>query len=356
MILPGIIKGGYGCGYVSVSADEEAPVMKTIYGTSPDEEPGTKTVYGAHNGAPAARTVRGEPVPEQPEISPEASPEALEREAAEEEPESSQAEEKEDLVSETEAAIERARLIEEYEQLREKYEREAERYVLRAKEKAAEIYEKTKEIAGKTVEEAREEAQKIKERSAEEGKKQGYDEGYQKGHEEGYVAALKKCKDTLLELKSLNEEIIASKERLFLEYEHALFDSIFTIAQKITVNSLKQKDKAVITRMLREAAKRYRSSKNVKITLSRLDISEESEIDEALLKEIFREGTLVELELVKDAPQGTLLLDDGAEITDAGVQTQLKMIEQLGKRKYRDQALDDLLQAKREKPQDGENL
>ncbi len=330
MVLPAVIKGGYGFGYISVSAGDDTPVMKTVYGVRPEKKE---------------------------EAEKEAEPEAIAAESEEEQPEEQSEElpeKKEDLVSAEQAAVERARLIEEYEQLRERYEREAERYVLRAKEKAAEIYEKTKEMANKTIEEARAEAEQIKKQAAEEGKVQGHEEGYQQGHEEGYVNALKKCKGTLMELKTLSEEVTSRKEEIFTEYERALFDSVFEIAQKVTINSLKQKDKAVITRMLRAAAKRYRKSQSVKISLSQLDVSEEAEIDEALLKEVFGEGTLVEVEILKDAPQGTLLLDDGAEITDASVQTQLKMIEQLGKRKYRDKSLTDLLEAKREKPQDEE--
>ena len=218
--------------------------------------------------------------------------------------------------------------------------------MIRAKEKAAEVYEKTREMAQQTIDEANEKSEQIKNDAADEGRKQGYDDGHKKGYDEGYVAALKKCKDTLVELKSINEQIIAEKEQIFRDYENQLFDTIFDIAQKITINSLKQKDKAVISKMIKEAGKRYRNSKNVKISLSSLDISETAEIDDAVLAEAFRPGTNVEIEILKDAPEGTLILDDGAEITDAGVPTQLKMIEQLGKGKYRDKNLNELIRGK----------
>lgn len=359
--MAGIIKGGIGFGYVPVVPSDEALVMRTVYGAPPTEEQGngTRTVYGT----PELNVPYPENKPELPDVFPE---EEEQREAESELPqnETEEDEKNEDQlpeeinsierVSPEEAALERSRLIEEYEQLREQYERESELFIRRAREKAAEIYEKTKEAAKKEIEQARAEGDRIKAEARVEGKKLGYDEGYTQGHEEGYVSALKKCKDTLLELKNANEAVTAQKEQLFLEYEHALFDTIFEIAQKVTIDSLKQKDKAVITKMLRAAGKRYRSCKTVKITLSQLDISEEAEIDEALLKEIFRDDALIEIEILKDAPQGTLLIDSGSEITDAGISTQLKMIEQLGKRKYRDKSLTDLLQAKRDKPQDGE--
>lgn len=318
--MAGIIKGGMGYGYMPLQAEQ--PVMKTIYGNK------------------LAGQTRNDEKPEEAEAeSAEAGEAVSEIEARQEE--------SGDYIREEDAKIERRLLIEEYEQLRLKYEKQSEEYVLRAKEKAAEIYEKTKEIANKTVSEAKAEGQRLKEKAREEGAEQGYDEGYRKGYDEGYVNALKKCRDTLVDLKTLAEEVGGYKSELYLNYERQLFDVIFEIAQKITVDSLKQKDKAVISKMLKEAGKRFRGSKNVKITLSKLDISEEAELDEELLSEIFKGGTNIEIELLKDAPSGTLIIDNGTEITDAGVQTQLKMIEQLGMGKYRDKTPAEMLRAKR---------
>lgn len=329
--MAGVIKGGFGFGYIPVSGGDE-PIMKTIYGQHPtvgipleevDESETEK--LDVSEAKPLEKMPQSEPEPEKNEPKQEI---------------------KESAVSEQEILLERERMLRECEELRSKYSDEAEQFMIRAKEKAAEVYEKTREMAQQTIDEANEKSEQIKNDAADEGRKQGYDDGHKKGYDEGYVAALKKCKDTLVELKSINEQIIAEKEQIFREYENQLFDTIFDIAQKITINSLKQKDKAVISKMIKEAGKRYRNSKNVKISLSSLDISETAEIDDAVLAEAFRPGTNVEIEILKDAPEGTLILDDGAEITDAGVPTQLKMIEQLGKGKYRDKNLNELIRGK----------
>lgn len=330
--MAGVIKGGLGFGYIPVSGGDE-PIMKTIYGQHP-------TV-----GIPlekAAEAEQEKPAAEEKKLASE-DPQS---EADNEKIEPKQPETKESPISEQEILLERERMLRECEELRNKYSDEAEQFMSRAKEKAAEVYEKTREMAKQTIDEANEKSEQIKNDAADEGRKQGYDDGHKKGYDEGYVAALKKCRDTLVELKSINEQIISEKEQIFREYENQLFDTIFDIAQKITINSLKQKDKAVISKMIKEAGKRYRSSKNVKISLSSLDISETAEIDDAVLAEAFRPGTNVEIEILKDAPEGTLILDDGAEITDAGVPTQLKMIEQLGKGKYRDKNLNELIRGK----------
>lgn len=329
--MAGVIKGGFGFGYIPVSGGDE-PIMKTIYGQHPTVGIPLEEVDEIETEKPAVTEAM--PLGEMPQSEPEPEKNEPKQEI------------KESAVSEQEILLERERMLRECEELRSKYSGEAEQFMLRAKEKAAEVYEKTREMAQQTIDEANEKSEQIKNDAADEGRKQGYDEGHKKGYDEGYVAALKKCKDTLVELKSINEQIIAEKEQIFREYENQLFNTIFDIAQKITINSLKQKDKAVISKMIKEAGKRYRNSKNVKISLSSLDISETAEIDDAVLAEAFRPGTNVEIEILKDAPEGTLILDDGAEITDAGVPTQLKMIEQLGKGKYRDKNLNELIRGK----------
>ncbi|MCR4780781.1 MAG: hypothetical protein K5876_06775 [Ruminiclostridium sp.] len=332
----GVIKGRTTT-YVYVNSfDTDEPVMKTVYGRRPEKK---NTPAHLTEAEKAVEAMLAEP---------------------DEETESSSADSG-DTVSAEEARIEREKLIAEYEAIRSKYEKEAEQFVIHAKEKATEIYDKTKQMAEQTVREARTEADNIRKqaeeeakRLAESSKKQGYDEGMKQGYDEGYVKALKKCKESLVELKQTAEQITADKTEIMMQYERQLFDTIFDICQKVTIGALGQKDKAVITRMIREAGKKYKASKYVKLTLSKLDVSEEAEIDEQLLKDVFRSCEHVDVEILEDAPAGTLLVDDGAEITDASIMTQLKMVEQLGKGKYRDKDIKDMIRDQAaEKPKRG---
>ena len=312
--MAGVIKG---YGYVYNNGDDE-PIMRTVYGSRPaePEKPQEKAEEVILPDFGATR---------------ETAPVLLGKLNAEEE-----------TVSAEEARIEREQLTAEFEALRERYESESERFVMRAREKATEIYEETKQMAEQLIADAKAEAEEIKQNAAKEARMKGYEEGSKQGYDDGYMKALKKCKDSLVELKEAAESVNREKAEIFMQYERRLFDAVFEIAQKITIDSLKQKDKAVITKMIREAGKKYRKSKNVKIMLSELDIKEEAEIDEDLLKDVFRSCERVEIEIIKDAPEGTLVIDDGSEITDAGVMTQLKMIEQLGKGKYRDKTSSDI--------------
>ena len=345
----GVIKGRVGA-YVYVSSfDTDEPVMKTIRGKRPKRM--DEVIFKNDRNSIASAAVQ------------KMLAEAEEEERRhQEELANAEAEDDKKRVSAEEARIEREKLIAEYEAIREKYEKESEEFVLRAREKATEVYEKTKEMAQQTILDARTEAEQIKkdaqaevQKQGEEARKQGFEEGEKKGYDEGYVKALKKCKETLIELKDLSEQVTADKSELMMQYERQLFDTIFDICNRITLGVLGQKEKGLITRMIREAGKKYKASKTVKLTLSKLDVSEEAEIDEKLLSDVFKNCNNVEIEILDDMPAGTLLIDDGSEITDASVMTQLKMVEQLGKGKYRDKSLGDMLQENRDtaKPKRG---
>ena len=335
-MVGGVIKGGIGTGYVYVNSfDTDEPVMKTVYGKNPNAQK-IAEIQSRNDRESKAMAAVEKLLADSSENSEETG-ETTASSAA--------------TISAEEARIEREKLIAEYESIRSKYEKESEEFVLRARDKATEIYDKTKEMAQQTILDARKqadeivsEAEKKAKQLADDAKKQGYDEGEKKGFDEGYVKALKKCKETLIELKSLSEQVTAAKSEIMMQYERQLFDTIFDICNRITLGVLGQKEKGLITRMIREAGKKYKASKTVKITLSKLDVSEEAEIDEQLLKDVFRSCENVEIEILDDAPAGTLLIDDGSEITDASVMTQLKMVEQLGKGKYRDKNLSDMLQ------------
>ena len=139
----------------------------------------------------------------------------------------------------------------------------------------------------------------------------------------------------LTELKKLSEQMVSDKAELFDSYEVEIFDTVMEIVNRITLNSLGQKDKAVVRKTIKEAGKSFRGSEYVKLTLSKTDVSEEMAADTDYFKKLFTNVKNVEVEVLKDAPGGTVIIDNGSEITDAGIQTQLKMIEELGRGKYR---------------------
>lgn len=238
----------------------------------------------------------------------------------------------------------------ELEELREQYRREGQEYSVALHKKADQELEEAKAEAERLVEEAKEKGRRllaqIDEKTAlalDEAKKRGLDEGYgeglKKGEEDGYIQGLKKCKETLLDLKKLCSDIEQEKAELVAENRRGIFDLAMEIAEKITVTVFSQKDKKALEKMITAAAKEFRSAKNIRVTLSKLDLSEDVEADFKLLEKCFSPTVNVEFEAI-DSESGTLLLESDGDILDAGVSTQLKMIGELGRGKFRDKEED----------------
>ena len=222
-------------------------------------------------------------------------------------------------VADEASAKHRQELEQEKEKITSYYREQGEKALADAREKAQKILSETEQQAQDYAAQAKAQAEAI----------------FEKSRSDGYAAGLDKCRDMLSEIKRLSEQMVSDRAELFDSYEVEIFDTVMEIVNRITLNSLGQKDKAVIKKTIKEAGKSFRGSEYVKLTLSKTDVSEEMAADTDYFKKLFTNVKNVEVEVLKDAPSGTVIIDNGSEITDAGIQTQLKMIEELGRGKYR---------------------
>lgn len=240
---------------------------------------------------------------------------------------------------------------EELDAIRAQYRMDGEQYAEEMRVKTGIEFAHAKSQAEKIVEEAEMKASGIlasaEERvrlAEEEAKNQGYEQGYrhgiEKGAEDGYNQSMIDGRAALQELQNLCVTIEKEKNELMAENRRAIFDLSMGIAQKITMAVLNQKDKSVLQKMITNAAKEFRKAKRVKVTLSRYDLSEDVETDLKTFERCFLPSTEVEFEVLEDGEKGTLQLETDTEILDAGVSTQLRMIEELGSGKYRDKEPD----------------
>lgn len=239
----------------------------------------------------------------------------------------------------------RETLLKEYDVLKELKIQEGEEVLAKAKKNAAQLKKETEEEAKLYKQGIEEDRERIlteaMETGYDDGFKKGEKEGHERGYSEGYDKGRSKCYETMQELLKMNEQAGVKEDELFARYENYLFDAIFTICQKITRDSLKQKDKAVISKLLKETAKQFRSSDYVKVTLSALDISAKAAVELELFKELFDGVKHVEFEILKDAPSGTFIADDATVAADSSVATQLDMIRELANGRFRNMEMTD---------------
>lgn len=237
-----------------------------------------------------------------------------------------------DENAEKELALRAARLLQREQQLaaqerelaalKEQYIEQGKEVILEAKRRADAILQSAQENAAQVVAEA--------EKSRDDIFIKARAEGFELGQKEGVDACLAAGQDVLDEARAFAQSINEQKQALFEQYESELFDTVMAIANKVTLDSMSVKDGTAAKKLIKKAAKEFRNSDVVRITLDKNGATEELAADYEYLKELCSGAAHVEIELLPDADPGTVIVDNGSEITDAGIQTQLRMIQELG--------------------------
>lgn len=226
------------------------------------------------------------------------------------------------LVREREIEI----LREELAELKEEYIRKGKDVILEAKRQAEDIVRDARDEADDIINDA--------EQSRDDVFIKARAEGFEQGRRDGVAACLAEGQGVLDEAREFSELINEGKVRLFERYEQDIFETVMTIANKVTLNSMAVKDGTAAKRLIKKAAKDFRNSQMIRITLDENGATTELAGDYEYLKELCGGVEHVEVELLPDADPGTVIVDNGEEITDAGIQTQLKMIRELGSGKF----------------------
>lgn len=276
-----IVKG-YGYGYVpAYSVGEPVKIDNTVYLPGEDEETGEF-------------------------ISAEEQRRRAEEEKAEEERRFNEAVDSKvsQILAERSAALEqeRAQILEQ------------------GRNEAADISAKAKADTMAIMEKAKRECAMLKEQA----KKEGHDEGFADGRKE----SLEKYSKYIDASGRLLAEINSRKEAYYISAEEEMRNTVFELVNKIVRTELRTNPK-VIEGIIAEAAKNFRNSDYIKITLAEDGITERFKTDEKLIKDIIPFIPEVEIEFDEDAEEGTVIEDNGSEIVDAGVPTQLEFLKEI---------------------------
>ncbi|MBQ5318946.1 MAG: hypothetical protein J6K17_07625 [Oscillospiraceae bacterium] len=199
-------------------------------------------------------------------------------------------------------------------------EKERNEIIELAKKEAAAITADTKAATMAVMEKAQNECVILKEQA----KQEGYDEGYASGREE----SLEKYKKYIDASGKLLSEINSRKEAYYISNEDELRTTVFDMVKKITRTELSSNPK-IIEGIIAEAAKNFRNSDYIKITLAEDELTERFRTDEKLIKELIPFVPEVEIEFDDEAEEGTVILDNGSEIVDAGIPTQLDFLKEI---------------------------
>jgi flagellar biosynthesis/type III secretory pathway protein FliH len=204
--------------------------------------------------------------------------------------------------------------------LRDRMNRERDEIIELAKKTAEEIREDSRISAETAMEKAQQDAEQIRITANDEG----FREGYAAAKEEIFA----KYNDTIDEAVRLLDEIKQSKEGYFRENEFELVSLIYTVCEKVLHSELTQTP-AAVRGIVADAAKAYRNSVSVKISLADNEESRLITADGTFLKKILPGVSYIDIDILDDAPAGTVILDDGKDVTDASVPTQLEFLKEI---------------------------
>lgn len=199
-------------------------------------------------------------------------------------------------------------------------ERERSEIIEQAKQQAAAMSADAKAATMAVINKAENECIKLKEIARQEG----YAEGFASGKDE----SIEKYRKFIDAAGKLLGEINSRKEAYYISNEEEMRDTVFELVQKITAAEIKT-DPRVIDGIIGEAAKNFRNSDYIKITLAEDGISERYLTDEKLMRDIIPYIPEIEIEFDDEAEEGTIILDNGSEIVDAGIPTQLDFLKEI---------------------------
>ncbi len=185
---------------------------------------------------------------------------------------------------------------------------------------AATLTAEAKAATMAVMEKAKRECSMLKEQA----RKEGYDEGFSEGKKD----SLDKYEKYIDASGRLLAEINSRKEAYYVSAEEEMRQTVFELVNKIVRTELKINPQ-VIEGLIADAAKNFRNSDYIKITLAEDGITERFRTDEKLVKDIIPFIPEVEIELDEDAEEGTVIVDNGSEIVDAGVPTQLEFLKEI---------------------------
>lgn len=202
----------------------------------------------------------------------------------------------------------------------EALERERKKIIEDARNEAASITADAKAATMAVIDKANRECVKIKEIARQEGHTQGFAEGKEE--------SLDKYKKYIDAAGNLLSEINARKEAYYISNEEDLRATVFEVAQKVVHAELKASPE-VIENILADAAKNFRNSDYIKIILREEEMTERFKTDEKLINKIIPFIPEIEIVFDEDTEEGTIVLDNGSEIVDASIPTQLDFLKEI---------------------------
>lgn len=191
-----------------------------------------------------------------------------------------------------------------------------------------EIRKEAEADAARLLEEAREQAQFLRE--------EAYSKGYQEGREEGLKQAYEEQRKILDgEIRNLQrnaadvvQSVSIEKEKMLEQYIDDLKNISLTVAEKIIQTSISSSGD-IVKRMILAATDKLTKKQWAKIYITKCNTGISLDVDSAFLDALSHLSENIKIITMDNGEEGTCIIELPDEIIDASVQTQLENIKDI---------------------------
>lgn len=182
--------------------------------------------------------------------------------------------------------------------------------------------------AKKILDDAREQAELLREQAYEEGKTQGYEEGTKMAYEEHRAALNKEIRELQRNIADVVQSVGLEKEKIIESSIDELKKISLAVAEKIIQTSL-QSSEEIIKRMILAATDKMTKRQWAKIYITKCNTGISMDADAEFLERLAHLSDNIKIVTMDNSEEGTCIIELPDEIIDASVGTQLENIKDI---------------------------
>lgn len=191
-----------------------------------------------------------------------------------------------------------------------------------------ELAKEAKKKAKMILDDAREQAEFLREQAYEEGKKQGYEEGTKQAYEEHRAILNKEIRELQTNIADVIQSVGMEKEKIIESSIDELKKISLAVAEKIIQTSL-QSSEEIIKRMILAATDKMKKRQWAKIYITKCNTGISMDADAEFLERLSHLSDNIKIVTMDNGEDGTCIIELPDEIIDASVGTQLENIKDI---------------------------
>lgn len=193
---------------------------------------------------------------------------------------------------------------------------------------AHEIRIHAEEQAKQILNDARDQAEFLREQAYREGREEGRDAGYRDAYEEQRKMLDEETRNFQRELTDVINSVSIEKDKILEQYIDELKNVTMTIAEKVIQTSI-QSSGDIIKRMILAATDKMKKKQWAKIYVTKSNTGVSMNVDSEFMEALSHLSDNIKIITMDNGEEGTCIIELPDEIVDASVSTQLENIKDI---------------------------